>query len=128
VTFTGDDATLVFLDRELADPDRALVGQTWTITTFIQGDIASGGAYDPPPTVEFFDDGTFEFFTTCNDGEGEYEESGDELTLSNVEVTEAGCPSEFEQDAEEHILDVLGGGTVTWEIDAARLTIMNGDL
>ena len=40
LTFTGTEATLVFLDSEIATPDQDLVGPTWEIDTFIDGEVA----------------------------------------------------------------------------------------
>lgn len=128
LTLTGDDATLVFLDREVADPDRPLTGRTWTIDTLIEGSAASGGFSDIAPTVQFDEDETFEVFTSCNTGEGSYAVEGQELVLSDVAYTEIACPSDQAQMAEAHIQSVLIDGTVTWEIEAARLTLMRGDL
>jgi heat shock protein HslJ len=126
LTVSNGDATLEFLDREAADPDRSLTGRVWSIDTFISGGAASNSPLNEVPTVEFDADGSFGFNTTCNQGGGSYTVSGTTLNLTEVAVTEAGCPDSGSASAEMAILAVLGEGNVTFEIEAARLTLMRG--
>ena len=128
LTLSTSEATLVFLDREVADPDRPLTGRTWTIDTFIDGDAASNLPLQVPPTVEFADDGTFQAFTTCNTGTGAYVAEGTSLTLSEVAYSEEGCDASGSDTADVHVKSVLTDGVVTTEIEAARLTLMHGTL
>ena len=73
LTLSTADATLVFLDREVADPDRPLAGVTWSIDTMIDdGSASSMVAGVATPTMEFGADGSFRVFTTCTTGEGSY--------------------------------------------------------
>lgn len=127
LTFTGEEATLVFLDREVANPDRPLTGRTWTVDTFFDGGAASNIPIDEPPTLEFGEDGTLSFYTGCNSGMGDYSVDGQDITFADLTWTERGCPSTAAQRAEEHMIEVLMN-TVTFEIDAQRLTIMSGSL
>jgi heat shock protein HslJ len=128
LTFEGDDATLEFLDRELANPDRSLTGRSWTVDTFITGSAASNLPLQEPPTVSFDDDGSFEAFTTCNTLEGSFVVSEQSLVLSNVSTTDVACSDTGSQNAEMHIAQVLSNGTVSFEIDAARLDLIRGEL
>ena len=125
-TLSGSNATLTFLDREIADPDRPLVGAPWTIDTFIQGDAASRVRAAMPATLTFGEDGKLRFNTSCNMGEADYVVSGDELTFSSLGHTQAACPPS--STAEPHVLAVLAEGTVKFEIDARRLTIQRGTI
>ena len=38
LTFTGADATLIYIDEEVAVPDASLTGSTWMIDTYSDGD------------------------------------------------------------------------------------------
>jgi heat shock protein HslJ len=127
LTFVGESATLVFIDREVADPDRPLTGRLWTVDTFITADAASNFALAEPPTVRFEPDGSVEVFSGCNTGTGSFTQTGGELTLSAMAYTEAGCTDPRAMQAETHVQAVLGDGTLTLEIEAARLTLMRGD-
>ena len=124
LTFTGTEATLVFLDSEIATPDQELVGPTWEIDTFIDGEAASAYNLAESPTLSFSADGSVEIFGGCNGGGGSYE-AGDDGTISFSDLvsTEMAC-DESTMMAEGHIFNVLGEAGLTFEIDANRLTIM----
>lgn len=128
LTLTSMDATLEFLDREVADPDRPLTGPTWVIDTFIMGGAASNVSLDAEPTVTFADDGTFEAYTTCNTLIGSFVVDGPTLTLSDVSTTDIACPLPATMNAEQHIAQVLSNGEVAFEIDANRLALTRGEL
>jgi heat shock protein HslJ len=127
LTFVGETATLVFADREVADPDRPLVGRLWTVDTFITADAASNFALAESPTVRFEQDGAVEIFSGCNTAGGSFTQSDGELTLSGIAYTERGCPEPGAMQAEASVQAVLSDGTVSFEIEAARLTLMRGD-
>jgi len=94
LTLAGDDGvTMVFLDREVADPDRPLSGTRWTVDSFIQGDGVSNVPLSADPTLLFRADGVVEINTLCNRGMGNYAVSGDEITLTGVTFTERPSPS-----------------------------------
>jgi heat shock protein HslJ len=127
LTLTGSEAKLVFLDREVANPDRPLTDRSWSVDTFISGGAASNLPLSADPTLLFRADGSFTVDTTCNTGSGSYRVADDQLTLSNVTYTDAACagPAMF---AETELQRVLGNGTLTFGIEAARLTLMRGEL
>jgi len=129
LTLESADASLTFLDREVADPDRPLVGRTWSVDTLIRGSGPSAGASSVPvtPTVEFATDGQYNIFTGCNSGSGTYAVEGDSITLSSTVITDAGCNPPIAS-VQEHILDVLEPGTVSYEIEARRLTLTRGNV
>jgi len=128
LTLSGAEATLEFLDREVADPDRALTGVVWNIDTFVEGDAASNFPLQVPPTVSFDADGSVRIFTTCNMGGGEYIQRGQELSLSGIAYTEEGCGASGSAAADTHVQQVLTDGTLALEIEANRLTLMRGDI
>lgn len=91
LTFVGESATLVFIDREVADPDRPLIGRLWTVDTFVTADAASDVPLAEPPTVRFEQEGSVEVFSGCNMGTGSFTQTDGELTLSGMAYTEEGC-------------------------------------
>jgi len=129
LTLEGAGATLSFLDREVADPDRPLVGRTWRIDTIIRGNGASAGASQASgsPTIEFRPDGEYGVFTGCNSGYGTYTAGDGSVTLSDALYSEAGCepPNAMVQ---EHLFEVFAAGTVAYEIEARRLTLTREDV
>jgi heat shock protein HslJ len=129
LTLEGTEATLAFLDREVADPDRPLVGPTWRIDTIIRGSGPSSGASSVAitPTLEFRTDGEYGVFTGCQTGYGTYTVAGDSITLSGAAYTEEGCLPANEA-VHDHVVEVLAEGTATYEIEARRLTITREDV
>jgi len=125
LTLTNDEATLVFLDRELADPDRPLAGTLWGVDSLVTPGSLSNVPLSRPPTVLFSEDGSLQVDTTCNTSGGHYAVSGDTLTLTDVAYTEAACRG---ASIETHLQTVLGNGRLTFNIDAGRLTLQHGDI
>jgi heat shock protein HslJ len=126
LTFTGSEATLVFLDREVANPDRPLTGRVWTVDTIINDGAASNVPVSDPATLEFLDNGTLDVFSGCNDMTFSYQVAGSEITLSLVTSTRAACEGAAGA-LSGHVSEVLTG-TATFEIEAQRLTLMNGPI
>jgi heat shock protein HslJ len=124
LTLTGSNATFVFLDREVADPDRPLIGTVWSIDTFIEGDHAVSHARLTPPTLTFSADGTFTVQGPCNTLAGKYDVNG-RIALSEVGVTQAACPEAGS--VESHLLAVFAlGASLTYEIEADKLRLLDG--
>jgi len=126
LTLTNPEASLVFLDREVADPDRPLVETPWTVDTFIDGGAASNFPGPSSPTLLFAEDGSLEIDTTCNTGSGRYSTSGDQLTLSDVAYTDKAC-SGAAASIDAEVQAFLNNGTFGFQIEAARLTLRRGD-
>jgi heat shock protein HslJ len=126
VTFSSGDVTLVFLDDEVANPAPPLIGTTWEVTTFIDGDIAFGGAFENPPTVTFQSDGRVVVFTGCNSGSGNYEYDNSSINFSDIGYTEAACTDMA--DVEQHLQMVFTQGEVSYRFDSLQLVIDRGTL
>jgi len=122
---TGTSATLVFLDREVAIPDRPLATTPWVVDTLLDGDSASKAPRTGDPTILFDEDGSLTIDTGCNDGSGHYAVSGSRLTLTDVVYSDQAC--EVAAATDSHIRKVLANGTLTFEIEATRLTLQRGD-
>lgn len=125
LTLAGEAVSLYFLDREVANPDRPLVGPIWTVDTFIENDAASSVPTGVAPTVRFDDDGTLSVFSGCNSGTGRFEVDGGLLELSGLAYTEMDCEG-LPPGVDEHVQAVMSAGLLTYEIEAARLTLRRG--
>ena len=128
LTLTGAEETLVFIDREVADPDRPLAGTDWTVDTFIDGDSATNFSLEEYPWFLFGEDGAIQVFTGCNLGVGNYTTDGNTLTFIGVSYDEKACEDKNVNWAESHIQSLTTDGTATYTIDAARLTIEQGSV
>lgn len=125
LTFTGADATLVFVDEEVAVPDLQLTDITWEIDTYLDGETASAYNVNVLPNVYFASDGTFSANMGCNGAGGTYTDDAGTLTLTFETMTEAICDGDLNT-IEGHIFNVLNN-TPTYEIDGERITLMAGD-
>ncbi len=134
----GADVSVTLLDREVADPDRALAGAEWTVDTLISpapsgavsaGAADAGTAASVPAGVRahltFTADGRFTGSGGCNSLTGTYAVDGAKLTFAEVGTTRMACTDE-RGPVEAAVLGVLRG-TVTHAIDANHLTLTAAD-
>ena len=126
LTLTGSKATLFFVDSEIADPDRSLTSNLWTIDSFIDGESISTANIEGLPTL-WLENGNVEIYTACNAGVGTYTSDADQIEFSEFSLDSAECPDAMADEAESHVLSVLTGA-VSYSIDASRITIENGDV
>ena len=126
LTLTGSDVTVVFLDREVADPDRPLEGTTWAVVgTF--DTMASSSVPEGASLV--FADGSVAVATGCNTGSATYEVNADgtEVTFGPMALTKMACVDEEGQRLEAAVISVIDG-TVPFEITAGSMTLGDDDL
>ena len=132
IRLSGNELTLEsgtilvrLLDREVVEPDLALVGPAWTVDSIITGDAVSsipGGAI---ATLVFDADGTVDINAGCNRGGGTWTAVGGGLKIENIGLTKMACEGPGGQ-LEAAVLAVIGTGTVGASIDANVLTLRAG--
>lgn len=127
LTLTSGTTTIELLDREVAEPDQALVGPTWTLSSIITGDAVSSVPAGVVATLVFNADGSVAVNPGCNSGGGTYLVEGDSLRFGDIVTTRMACLGPI-MDVEAAVLDVLAADTVTFEIDADVLTLSAGDM
>lgn len=126
LTLTDDVVTIVLLDEELADPDRPLVGPTWEIEGLVDAGVVRGVAQG---TMSFGADGRLAIDGPCASGTADYVADGALLILEQVAIDPPECRGdELGQSFDAHLRELLVEGPLTFEIDAARLTIGGRDL
>ena len=126
LVLTAGDTVITLLDREIAAPDLALVGPTWTVESIIDGSGASSVPAGAVATIAFAEDGTVQVQTGCNSGSGQYSVDGERIQFSGIQQTLIGCDGAAAA-LEEAVIAVLGPGTATFAIEANSLTLMVGD-
>lgn len=128
LTLSARDVMLTFLDRELADPDRPLIGPAWKVDTILSKNAATSYAMSlPMPIVRFREDGTVQLESGCGTGAGGFSTTSAELTFRGVVLTQASCAAANLSVMLNAILGVMADGTASYAIDAARLTVKRGD-
>ncbi|MDG2113721.1 MAG: META domain-containing protein, partial [Actinomycetota bacterium] len=77
LTLRSETVTAIFLDREVADPDRPIIGTVWQATGFIHGEVATSMAVDVAGHIVFDDqsslrghDGCVEFTASVEVSDG----------------------------------------------------------
>jgi heat shock protein HslJ len=133
----GREVEIAFVDREVAEPDRALVGTTWVVDGYVDGsgpDATASSAAGDAARVVFGangfvvgDDGCNHFGYGGPAGEEpdglRYEVHGDRIAFTGAAgSTLMLCPS-VDTDRFWAVLS----GTVTWTIDASHLTLVAAD-
>jgi heat shock protein HslJ len=128
LTLTGGTTVITLLDRKVAEPDQSLAGPTWTVASFIDGQVASSMPVGVLAAFTFADDATFTANFGCNSGGGKYAVEGDKITFTDVVMTDMACGGAAGQ-VEQAVLAVIGSqGPITFAIDASSLTIMAGNI
>jgi heat shock protein HslJ len=124
LTLTRGTTTIGFVDREVADPDRPLVGTSWRVDTIIDREAASSVPDETDVILRFPTDSSFEVSSEgCTSASGEMQVGPGTITFGELAVDDVGCPSPWAE-----TLRVLRAGETTYEIEAARLTIEAGDV
>jgi heat shock protein HslJ len=124
ITFTGQGATLVFVDSKAGYVDKPLVSTTWSVNGLIRAGVLTMVPSNES-TILFGHDGSVDVDTTCNTGTGRYTMEGDTLTLTEVSYTRTAC-AEASAQLDAHIRKVIKNGTLTFAIYASRLHLQRG--
>jgi len=127
LTLSDNSTVIEFEDREVADPDRPLVGPTWTVDTVYSGGTV-GSTAGSKPTVVFAEGGRLTYHDSCAGGRAKWKRNDNQITFSEQQPnpTAVPCPPSDSRE-EEALVKTLNGGTWTMEIDGPRLDLKRGD-
>jgi len=118
--------TITLLDREVAEPDQPLAGPQWVVVGIISGDSVSSVPAGIFATLWFEASGQVAVNTGCNEGSGHWVVRDDTLVITDLGLTKKACEPPIGE-FESAILGVLRADTLTFEIDAASLTLSAAD-
>lgn len=132
-----ETVTIELLDREVANPDRPILGTSWVVTGFIDGQSASSYAVETAGWFVFTDESTMNGYDGCN------------AFGRNVEVSDGSTGGPISGDAEFQFGSITGEeeelctdltasyvaayralfdtGDATAKIEGDNLTIVNGN-
>ena len=108
-------------DREVADPDRPLVGTRWVVETIVDRDIASSVPQGATAYAILGSDGTFVGSTGCNEMGGSATPASKTIRFANVFTTKMACQQDRMR-LEQAVLTVLRD-EVGYEIEADLLRL-----
>ena len=123
LTLDNGQIRLTLLDREVASPDKPLVGTKWVLDSIVDGGAVSSVPAGVTASMRIVD-GQLELDAGCNIGGGPVAVTDDTLAFGPMMLTKRACqagPSSVEQ----AVTTVLTG-TVAYTIDADLLTIDAG--
>jgi heat shock protein HslJ len=126
LTMTAPSARMVLLDREVASPDRPLLGTQWTGEGFSDGSMATGGPGWDAASVRFASDGSVEIQTGCQTGTGSFHANGATITFEGLVYDGAACAEPGLQFVSDRVLLVLDGSPLTHAIEETSLELQNG--
>ncbi len=120
LTVTSGQTELTLVEREVAEPDVALVETTWVVDTLIDGQMASSVPAGAKATLVFGVD-RVTVAGGCNNGSTGYELSGSTIKFEGVSMTMKACAEDVMR-LERSVVDVLTGA-VAFEITADKLSL-----
>jgi len=124
LVLTTDTTEVTFLDRDQAEPDQPLEEITWTLTTVIDGDVASSVPAGMDTTLLFDKNGTFTFSDGCNSGGGKYSVERDTMKLSQVISTAMACDTTKEHSDVTAAIDAMfRADSITFSVDHTTLSL-----
>jgi heat shock protein HslJ len=118
-------ATLVFVDRTVADPDRPIVGTRWVLDGLRTQDAVSSVPEGVVASLTIDDEGAAVVEAGCNRGSANVEVGDDTLVFGPLALTRMMCEPGA-MDVEATVAAVLDG-EVVYRIEADRLTIDSAD-
>ena len=123
-TLTSGATSIRFVDRETAEPDAELVGPTWEVTGFVDGETAmSTTAGSGTASARFDADGVVHVDDGCNELTWGYEREGSTLRFTPGSGTDVGC----EADDQRRIRALFDAGSATVELEGQGMTLLAAD-
>lgn len=130
ITLDGDTLTLTkgitrltLLDREVADPDRPLLGTRWVVDGLVAGDTASSVPAGVIAALTFAD-GRVDVEAGCNTGGGAIRATETTIDFGPIGLTKMAC--EPGRMAVEQAVTTVLSDTVRYAIEATTLTLDAG--
>jgi heat shock protein HslJ len=108
-------------DREVADPDRPLIGTRWVVDTIVDRDVASSVPLGGVAHLTLAADGSLTGSAGCNTMGGAYTSTGSTIRFTGIFTTKTAC-EDARMRLEQAVLGVLSG-EVSYEIDADVLRV-----
>jgi heat shock protein HslJ len=120
LTLKNGEVTMTLTDREVADPDRPLVGTKWVVDGIIARDAVSSVPAGVTAWLTITGD-TMQVDTGCNTGSATVQVTATTMTIGPMALTKKACQASAA--AMEAAVVATLTGEVTYSIEADRLTI-----
>jgi heat shock protein HslJ len=123
LTLSKDGSALTLVDREVADPDRPLIGTRWVVDGLVEGDAVSSVPVGVVAALTF-SAGRVDVEAGCNRGGGAVTATEATLTFGPIALTKMACEGGA-MDVERLVSEVLSAD-VRYAIEAGTLTLDAG--
>jgi heat shock protein HslJ len=123
LTLAKPAAGLTLVDREVADPDRPLVGTRWVVDGLVEGDAVASVPAGVVAALTF-SAGRVDVEAGCNRGGGAVSVTDATLTFGPIALTKMACEGSA-MEVERLVSEVLSGA-VGYTIEAGTLTLDAG--
>jgi heat shock protein HslJ len=123
LTLAREGVRLTLLDREVADPDRPLVGTRWVVDAIVTGDTVSSLPFGVVAALTLSSD-RVDVETGCNTGGGPVAITATALTFGSITLTKKACLGGAT--AVERAVTAVLSGEVGYAIEAGTLTLDGG--
>jgi heat shock protein HslJ len=123
LTLAKDGTRLALLDREVAEPDRPLIGTRWVVDGLVSADAVSSVPLGVTAALTFAED-RVDVESGCNRGGGAVTIAGPTLAFGPIALTKMAC-EDGAMDVERAVLAALAG-EARYLIEASTLTIDAG--
>jgi heat shock protein HslJ len=123
ITLTKDVTTLTLLDREIASPDRPLVGTQWFGSGINNGAGVTVGMDSALLSVAFGPDGAFQGSSGCQRANGGVVAQSSTIAFTALTYDSGICPDSDLEPQSSSFRFVLNGMDVTFSIEERELTI-----
>jgi heat shock protein HslJ len=117
---------ITLLDREVAEPDRALVGPRWAVETVVDGDTAASIEGGSEAYLSFAASGRVSGNTGCNDLTGSYSADSGTITFGKLAMTLKSCAGAGGM-FDRNVTVLFEGRPIAYRIDADQLTLTYAD-
>ncbi|WP_305092077.1 META domain-containing protein [Prescottella sp. R16] len=128
LTLSSPGVTIALADKKTTDPDRPVVGTTWTVETLITPDaITSSQAIEAADAnLTIGQDGQVSGSSGCNRFSGPVSVGDSTITFGPLASTRMACTDESVADVERSVLHVLDG-EATYAVDGPTMRLTRAD-
>ncbi len=123
ITLSKDGTTLTLLDREIASPDRPLVGTQWNGSGIDTGSGLTASVDSARLSVAFASDGQVQTFSGCQRASGTAVARNGMISFGALTYDNGICPDSDLEPQSASFLFVLNGMDVTYAIEERQLKI-----
>lgn len=120
-----DTATIEFVDREVADPDRPLLSTIWSVDGLVDKSSVSTVPAGSAATVRFAESEVQIVIDACNEGSASAKIGPSSIEVGRFALTDVACADAAAR-LEAAIIAALNG-KVDYAVEAATLRLTNAD-